>query len=108
MLRYLGKLDFFHPTKSAIRQQNMENGRKIHQAHLDANEKAQTERLEAVLNNMKQTWSNIGYNADEILMLEEAWAMTIIKDKQTYQQDKRQARKLMKDAAASLAARQNN
>jgi len=108
MLRYLSKLSFFHPTKVAIRQQNMENGRKIHQAHIDASEKANAERLEAALESMKWTWSNVGYNDAEIAMLEEAWAMTVVKDKENYQQDKRQARKLMKEAAASRAARNNS
>lgn len=107
MLKYLSKLSFFHPTKVAIRRQNMENGRKIQQARLDAAEKAQAERLEAVLERMKDTWSNIGYNKEEIAMLEEAWAMTIIKDKETYRADVKQSRKLMKEAAASLAARNN-
>lgn len=108
MLRYLSKLSFFHPTKVAIRQQNIENGRKIHQAHTDAFEKANAERLEAALEDMKQTWSNIGYNDAEIAMLEEAWATMAVKDKETYQQDKHQARKLMKEAAASRAARNNS
>jgi len=107
MLKYLSKLSFFHPTRSAIRQQNLENGRKIQQARMDLFEKAQAERLEAALKLMKETWSNAGYNKEEMLMLEEAWAMTAVKDKETYQADKRQSRKLMKEAANLLAARKN-
>jgi hypothetical protein len=107
MLKYLSKLSFFHPTRAAIRRQNMENGRKIQEARMDAIEKAQAERLEAILNSMKHTWANIGYNENEISMLEEAWAMTAIKDKETYQTDKKQARKLMKEAANLLAARKD-
>lgn len=105
MLKYLSKLSFFHPTRAAIRQQNMENGRKIQEARLDAAEKAQAERLEAALERMKETWSNIGYNKEEMTMLEEAWALTAIKDRETYRADVKQSRKLMKEAAASLAAR---
>jgi hypothetical protein len=107
MLKYLSKLSFFHPTKAAIRQQNMENGRKMQEARLDAAEKAQAERLEAALERMKETWSNIGYNKEEMAMLEEAWALTAIKDRETYRADVKQSRKLMKEAAASLAARNN-
>ena len=107
MLKYLSKLSFFHPTRAAIRQQNIENGRKIQEARRDAIEKARAERLEAILNSMKHTWANIGYNENEISMLEEAWAMTAIKDKETYQADKKQARKLMKEAANLLAARKD-
>jgi hypothetical protein len=107
MLKYLSKLSFFHPTKAAIRQQNMENGRKMQEARLDAAEKAQAERLEAALERMKETWSNIGYNKEEMAMLEEAWSLTAIKDRETYRADVKQSRKLMKEAAASLAARNN-
>jgi len=85
----------------------MENGRKIQEARLDAAEKAQAERLEAALERMKETWSNIGYNKEEMAMLEEAWALTAIKDRETYRADVKQSRKLMKEAAASLAARNN-
>ena len=105
MLKHLSKLSFFHPTKIAMRQRNLENGRKIQEARLDIFEKAQAERLEVALNKMKKTWSDIGYNKEEVLMLEEAWAMTTIKNKETYQADKKQAKKLIKDAADSLAAR---
>lgn len=107
MLRYLSKLDFFHPTKAAIRAQNIENGRKIQEARLDAIEKTQAERLESTLKNMKETWAGIGYNESEIVQLEEAWAMTAVKDKETYQQDKKESRRLMKEAKASLLARNN-
>lgn len=107
MLKYLSKLNFFHPTRAAIRRQNMENGRKMHQANVDAIEKAQAERLEAALERMKETWSNIGYNKKEMKMLEEAWAMTAIKDKDTYREDKKESKRLMKKAADSLASRKN-
>jgi hypothetical protein len=107
MLRYLSKLNFFHPTKIAVRTQNMENARKIQGAMLDVIEKAQAERLEATLRNLKETWANIGYNDSEITQLEEAWAMTTIKDRETYRQDKKEARRIMKEANASLLARNN-
>lgn len=107
VLKYLKKLSFFHPTRVAIRQQNMENGRKIHQANLDVLEKAQAERLEATLERLKETWSNIGYNKKEIKMLEEAWITTSIKNKETYREDKKESKRLMKKAADSLASRKN-
>lgn len=107
MLRYLSKLDVFHPTKIAVRSQNIENGRKMQEARLDIIEKTRAERLEATLKNMKDTWANIGYNMSEIAKLEEAWAMTIVKDKETYRQDKKDSRRLIKEAEASLLARNN-
>lgn len=105
MLRYLSKINFFNPNKIEIRAVNMDNGRKFHQAHLDAIEKMQAEQLESLLERMKENWSRMGYNKTEIAMLEEAWAITTIKDKETYQQDKRKANELMKEAAAMRAER---
>lgn len=105
MLRYLSAMNFFHPTLKSIREQNIENGRKIQYSRMDLIEKLQSDKLEATLNNMKETWANIGYNKAEIAMLEEAWAMTIIKDKETYRQDKKECRRLTKEANASILAR---
>lgn len=107
MLQYLSKLSFFHPTKVAIRQQNMENGRKMQEARLDAIDKANHERLEAALNTKKESWANQGYNKAEIAKLEEAWVMTSVKDKENYQQDKKESRRLMREAKASMLSRTN-
>lgn len=108
MLKYINKLSFFHPTRVAIRQQNMENGRKMHDSNLDAIEKMQAERLEDSMDRLKETWSDIGYNAEEIEMLEEARILTIFKDKKTYRADKKKARKLIKDATNSFRSRNNS
>lgn len=107
MLRYLSKMDFFHTKKSAIRAQNIENGYKMQEARLDAIEKANYERLEATLKHAKETWANTGYIVAEIAMLEKAWALANVKNKETYQQDKKESKRLMKEAKASLLARNN-
>ncbi len=39
-------------------------------------------------------------------MLEEAWSLSVIKDKETYQADKKKRRALQKEAKASRDARQ--
>lgn len=108
MFKYINRLSFFHPTRVAIRQQNMENGRKMHDSNLDAIEKMQAERLEDSMDRLKETWSDIGYNAEEIEMLEEARILTIFKDKKTYRADKKKARKLIKDATNSFRSRNNS
>jgi len=61
--------------------------------------------FEAKLANMKETWYDMGYNADEINMLEEAAAIFFTKNKATYREDKNEAKELMKKAKASLASR---
>ena len=39
-------------------------------------------------------------------MLEEAWALSVVKDKETYQADKKKRKALRKEAKASRDARQ--
>ena len=41
-------------------------------------------------------------------MLKEAWSLSVIKDKSTYQEDKKKRKSLIKQANASLASRKNN
>ena len=56
---------------------------------------------------LRNTWSDLGYNEAEITMLEEAWTLTTVKDPDRTQlrADKKQARKLRKQAQESRAAR---
>jgi hypothetical protein len=117
VLRYLSKLPYLGEVRTKLRQQNMENGRKIHQQHVDASEARNAARLEQILEGytnadgervpgLKDQWSAQGYNDKEIAMLEEAWALSVIKDKETYQSDKKKRRALQKEAKASRDARQ--
>jgi hypothetical protein len=83
----------------------MADGRKIHQQNLDRNAQLQETRLESILMSCKSTWFSVGYNKEEVALLEEAWALLTVKDKETYRADKKKARQLQKQAADSLAAR---
>lgn len=85
--------------------------------HLDRIEQANAERLERILEGytneegervpgLKDNWKEQGYNQKEIDMLEEAWSLSVIKDKETYQADKKKRRALQKEAKASRDARQ--
>ena len=117
ILKYLSKLPYLGETRSKLRQQNMENGRKIHQQHVDAQEARNAARLEQILEGytneegekvpgLKDNWKSQGYNTKEIDMLEEAWALSVIKNKETYQADKKKRKALQKEAKASRDARQ--
>lgn len=105
MLKHLSKLSPFHPSKIEIREHNRENGRKIQNDILDELEKKRTERLESNLKDAKVEWYKAGYNENEIDILEQAWTLRKIKNKETYQQDKKEAKKLVKEAKASLLSR---
>ena len=117
ILKYLSKLPYLGEVSSKLRQQNMENGRKIHQQHVDTQEARNAARLEQILEGytneegekvpgLKDNWKSQGYNTKEIDMLEEAWALSVIKNKETYQADKKKRRALQKEAKASRDARQ--
>lgn len=105
LLRYISKMTFTNPTKSSIRQQNMEQGRKIHEARWDAIEQAESERLEAALTIAKERWSVSGYNDAEIVKLEEAWALSTVKNKESYREDKKRAKQLRNEVEASFVER---
>lgn len=65
------------------------------------------EQLAQKAESLKETWKQIGYNDAEIEMLSEAFFISSVKNKQTIREDKKAARKLMKDAKDSLIERLN-
>ena len=107
MLKILKQLGYNNPAYKAFKRETMEAGRKIHEANVARIEELNSTRLEAVLQNCKSTWFGMGYNQEEVTLLEEAWAMTAVKDKDTYRADKKRARELQREAAALMDARNN-
>ena len=105
ILKQISNLSFFSETRTKIREQNREQGRQMQQAWLDHIEKQQGEALEQKLESVKETWANIGYNVEEIAKLEEAWALTVIRDKETWREDRKKARLLQKEAQESREKR---
>jgi hypothetical protein len=65
------------------------------------------EQLAQKVESLKETWKQVGYNDAEIEMLSEAFFTLSVKNKQTLREDKKAARKLMKDAKNSLIERLN-
>ena len=54
---------------------------------------------------MKETWYDLGYNTEEVKMLEEASAIRFTSTKESYRQDKKESLALTKKAAESRASR---
>ena len=105
VLKYLSKLPFLGEVRSNFRKQNMENGRKVHQQNLDAMDKVNHAVLEEKLASMKETWASIGYNKSEIDKLEEAWSLTVIRDKSSRKEDKQTIKKLQREVRESFQSR---
>ena len=91
--------------RTNFRLQNLENGRKIHQQNIDAMEKVNHAMLEEKLEAMKETWTKIGYNKEEIVKLEEAWSLSVIRDKETRKEDKKTIKKLQREVQESFRSR---
>lgn len=102
-LRAKGKLG--DKARAELRETTREQGRQLHEAHLDAVEKQLATQLEEKLAAMTKTWASIGYNEEEIKLLEEAYSLGFINNKETRKQDKKTIKRLMKEAADSKQKR---
>ena len=91
-----------------ITKENIERGKELHAANTDAVEKSIAERLESIEERQIVAWQEVGYNENEIKLLREANAILMVKDKETWHTDKKEARQLMKDARESLNKRLND
>lgn len=105
VLRYLSKLSFFDPIRANFRAENMRTGQRIQEIRRAQNEKLWEEFYEEKLASMKETWYDLGYNTEEVKMLEEASAIRFTSTKESYRQDKKEALALTKKAAESRASR---
>ena len=105
ILRYLSKLSFFNPIRANFRAENIKTGKRIQEIRREIIEKAWEEFFEAKIASMKETWYDLGYNAKEIALLEEASIISFVKNKETYREDKKRAQALTREAAESLASR---
>lgn len=117
ILKYVSKLPYMGEVRTKLRAANIENGKIIHQQNVERNEARNAQYLEGILEGytndagekvpgLKDNWKAQGYDAAEIRKLEEAWSITVIKDKDNYRADKKKSRALLKEANASRAARQ--
>ena len=91
-----------------ITKENIERGKELHAANTDAVEKSIAERLESIEERQIVAWQEVGYNENEIKLLREANAILMVRDKDTWQSDKKDARKMMREARESLNKRLND
>jgi hypothetical protein len=76
-----------------------QEGKDAHELNTKRANDSISDQLQAKLDLVKETWKkDFGYNDEEIKLLEEAWALTTIKDKETYRADKKEAKRLTKEA----------
>tara|TARA_R110000751_G_scaffold70404_1_gene142841 strand:+ start:1576 stop:1965 length:390 start_codon:yes stop_codon:yes gene_type:complete len=80
-------------------------GQEIHQANVERNDKAIFAKLEEIESKKISTWKEDGYTDKEIEKLREAYSLIMIKDKSTWQADKKVARNIIKEARLNLQKR---
>lgn len=90
------------------KNRNTEEGRELYRRLRQEGEDAHTlntsrtndsigHQIQTKLDSVKESWKAAGHNKAEIKLLEEAWLLTTVKDKETYRADKKEARRLMRE-----------
>lgn len=105
MLRVKNTYSYFSGPRQAWYKKTQEDGKAAQEANKKRTLDSIEEQLQSKLNSVKETWTAIGYNEAEIEMLSEAFTLLAVKNDSTLRSDKKEARKLMRDAKASLMSR---
>ena len=105
IIKALAKMPYFGEVRSKVRSENIAYGKKLHAENTRRIEELNATRLEAALDVAKISWKEQGYDAAEMELLEEAWALSAIKDKSTRKEDKLTIKKLQKEARESFHSR---
>jgi hypothetical protein len=85
-----------------------EEGRDFHEKHMRMVNDQIEEQLGSKLNSLKETWKGLNYSEKEIEMLEEAFTLTNIKNKETWREDRKRSKSLLKEANNSKKKRLAN
>lgn len=84
-----------------------EDGKQAHDAHVNKMQDIKENEMQVKLNEAKEFWKGAGYEDAEVKMLEEAWLLDAVRVKETYREDRKEAKRLRKEAKESLNARLN-
>ena len=80
------------------RERMREEGRNAHEQNTNRMNDILENQLQVKLDSSKENWKKMGYNEEEIKKLEEAWVIGAFKSKETYREDKKKAKRLLKEA----------
>jgi len=86
-------------------RETRKKGKEIHEANLEAVDKAIYATYEKIESNKMAEWKEEGYTKEEIEKLREAYASIMIKDKENWHRDKKIARNTIKELRSKLAKR---
>lgn len=104
-LKVKNMFGFGSPQARAWYDKCAKDGEMIHEQNTKAAMDQMENQLQIILDRQKETWTELGYNAEEILLLEESWSLMTVKNKETYREDKKKSRELSAKANQLRLAR---
>lgn len=107
ILRIKNMFDYNTEVGRNYRAQQQESGRKLMQQTQDRMDQSITEQSMIRMEKLKSNWKDSGYSSEEITMLEEAYALMDVKIWETYREDRKRAKQLLKEVEASRLKRMN-
>lgn len=105
ILKRMNQLPWNHPDRAEFRRRNREQGQAKHRAMLDEMEKERYERLEHANAEYLKKCKEEGYEGKELELLEEAYSLLLVRNKDTWQEDKKTRKRLIKEAKESKEKR---
>lgn len=106
-LKVKSSLGRFSTNGIAWYERTLKDGNESHSANTNRILDEIENQLQSKVNSLKLAWTEIGYNEAEISMLEEAWLLNAIKNKDTRREDKKEVHRLRNEAFQSLNSRLN-
>jgi len=104
-LKVKNMFGFGSPQARAWYDKCAKDGEMIHEQNTKNAMDQMENQLQIILDRQKELWAELGYNAEEILLLEESWSLMAVKNKETYREDKKKSRELSAKASQLRLAR---
>jgi hypothetical protein len=104
-LKVKNMFGFGSPQARAWYDKCAKDGEMIHEQNTKNAMDQMENQLQIILDRQKELWTELGYNAEEILLLEESWSLMAVKNKETYREDKKKSRELSAKASQLRLAR---
>jgi len=79
---------------------SQQEGKALYEKNRKATEDSIFEQLQTIEDSKKEHFLSLGYSEAKVELMLEAWRIGAVKNKETYRQDKKEAQRLLREAAA--------
>ena len=104
-LKIKNGFSFANPIRAAWYKKTKEEGQALKEANEKSTQESIENQLQIIWNKQVESLTSVGYNEAELKLLEEAYALRSVKNKETRKEDKKEAKRLEKEAHTSLTSR---